>query len=68
MAAKAIYMSELFGFEPDENGDINFLTVSTNWLISNYEEYQELFKYLVELGEQNPGVMPILTFKNESGS
>lgn len=58
-------MSEYFGFKPDDNGDLNFFTVSTNWEVNNYEDYQELFKYLVELAETNPGIMPILVFTNE---
>ena len=59
-------MSEYFGFEPDENGDINFQTISTDWLIRNYEEYQQLFALMVHIAESNPGVMPILVFSDEN--
>jgi len=61
-------MSEYFGFEPDDNGDINFMTVSTEHPIHNFEEYMEFFKAFVQLAEDNPGIMPILTFNHEAGS
>jgi len=68
MAVENIDMSENFGFKPDENGDINFMTVSTEHPIHNFEEYMEFFEAFVQLAEDNPGIMPILTFNDESGS
>lgn len=55
-------MSETFGFLPDEDGNISFMTVQTEFIVHNLEEWGELFAKLVELSYQNSGVMPILTF------
>lgn len=53
---------ETFGFEPDENGDINFMTVGTEFQVTCFAEYMEWFAALVQLANDNPGIMPIATF------
>ena len=51
-----------FGFMPDENGDINFLTIQTEFEIKDFHAYGEWFKALVQVAYDNPGYMPIVTF------
>lgn len=51
-----------FGFVPDENGDINFLTIQSEFIATNFHEYGEWFKALVQVAYDNPGYMPIVTF------
>lgn len=51
-----------FGFIPDENGDISFITLQTEFQITNFEEYKEWFGALVQVAVDNPGYMPIATF------
>lgn len=53
---------EGFGFVPDENGDINFVTLETEFVMTNFEEYMEWFAALVQVAYDNPGFMPIATF------
>ena len=53
---------ETFGFEPDENGDIQFMTVTTDFPITCFAEYMEWFSALVQLAQDNEGIMPIATF------
>lgn len=53
---------ETFGFEPDEDGNINFLTIQSDYKPTSFEEYQELFAELVKVAVVNPGYMPIMTF------
>ena len=53
---------ETFGFEPDEDGNINFLTIQTDYKPTNFEEYRELFNEMVKVAVTNPGFMPIMTF------
>lgn len=53
---------ELFGFEPDDEGNINFLTIQSDYKPTSFEEYQELFAELVKVAVVNPGFMPIMTF------
>lgn len=59
-------MSEYFGHQPDDNGDINFITVYTDFEVNNYEDYQTLMDYLVQLALQKE-VMPILRFGDGNG-
>lgn len=53
---------EGFGFMADENGDVSFVTLQTEFQITNFEEYKEWFKALVQVAVDNPGYMPIVTF------
>ena len=53
---------EGFGFMADENGDVSFVTLQTEFQITNFEEYKEWFKALVQVAVDNPGYMPIATF------
>ena len=55
-----IGMSENFGYEPDEHGDLEFMTVRAEFIATNFAEYTMLFTKLVELAE--PNVMPVLIF------
>lgn len=48
-----------FGFEPNEDGQIEFMTVHSDFEIHNFEEYMLFFKQLVELATLNAGIMPI---------
>ena len=57
-----------FGYDTDDNGDLNFTTVETDFDVQSFEDYQQLMNYLVQIAIDNPGVMPILTFSHESGS
>ena len=51
-----------FGFEPDEDGMINFMTVQLECEVNNFQDYMEVFKALVQLSLDNAGIMPIVTF------
>lgn len=55
---------ETFGFEPDEDGLINFITIQTEFDITSFEAYMEWFGALVQVAYDNPGYMPIVTFPN----
>lgn len=53
---------ETFGFEPDENGDIRFETIQTDFQIENFEDYGEFVRaYFLRVAEDR-SVMPIITF------
>lgn len=54
-------MSELFGFPADENGDVNFMTVTLETPVTCFAEYMEVFSTLVQLAIDNQ-VMPIIKF------
>lgn len=57
---------KLFGFEPDENGNIEFMTVETDVVVHNFVEYMELFKALVQVAEDYDNrFMPIIIFNDE---
>ena len=48
---------------PDENGDINFMTIQTEYIIPHFQAYMtEWFPALVQVAYDNPGYMPIATF------
>lgn len=52
-----------FGFMPDENGDISFITLQTEYAIQHFQDYMDnWFPALVQVAEDNPGYMPIATF------
>ena len=51
-----------FGFEPDDDGMINFMTVQLECDVSCFAEYMEVFDALVRLSIDNAGIMPIITF------
>lgn len=53
---------ETFGFEPDDDGMINFITIQTEFIVHNFEQWTELFSELVKVAYDNPGFMPIITF------
>lgn len=53
---------EAFGFIPDDEGNINFMTIQTDFIVHNFEQWTELFSELVKVAYQNPGIMPIITF------
>lgn len=53
---------ETFGFMPDENGDINFITIQCEFTVHSFPEYMEWFAALVQVAYDNPGFMPIVTF------
>lgn len=53
---------EAFGFGTDENGDINFMEVRTDFEVTDFETYKELFKQLFKIAIENPGVMPVPVF------
>lgn len=55
---------ETFGFEPDEDGLINFITIQSEFDITSFEAYMEWFSALVQVAYDNPGYMPIVTFPN----
>lgn len=59
---KEMSSPETFGFEPDENGDIRFITIQTEFDITCFPEYMEWFAALVQVAYDNPGYMPIVTF------
>lgn len=55
-----------FGFEPDENGFVQFMTVETECKVHSFAEYMELFKALVEVAEDYDNrFMPVIVFNNE---
>lgn len=58
---------EAFGFGTDNDGNINFMEVRTDFKVVDFESYKELFKTLHMIALENPGVMPILVFTNEQG-
>lgn len=51
-----------FGFGHDEDGCIQFMTVRTEFVPTNFQEYMGWFVALVQIAENNPGYMPIATF------
>ena len=53
---------ETFGFEPDENGQINFITIQCEYEVHCFAEYMEWFMALVKVADDNRGFMPIVTF------
>lgn len=57
---------EGFGFEPDENGDTNFLSVYTDFEVNSFDDYKEVFKKLFSIAIENPGIMPILVLNDET--
>lgn len=58
----------MFGFELDDNDDLNFMTVQLEGEINNFQDYMDAFTALVQLSIQNAGVMPIITFPYEKPS
>lgn len=49
---------ETFGYEPDENGDICFRTLYTDFKMTDYDEsYREFVRGVMQFAE--PGIMPI---------
>ena len=50
----------LFGYPLDDNGDIRFMQVYSDYEVDNFEAYKELFKRLHMIALENPGFMPIL--------
>lgn len=55
-------MSADFGFEPDAEGFVQFMTIQLQTEVHCFAEYMEVFDAMVELAMQNAGVMPIITF------
>lgn len=53
-------MTERFGFDADENGDIKFMTFETDFIVANFEHYMELVQEVGRIMLDYPGVMPIL--------
>lgn len=54
---------ETFGYEPDENGDVRFVTIHSCYAIQGFQDYMDnWFPALVEVAEQNVGYMPIARF------
>lgn len=49
---------ENFGYEPDDNGDIQFRTVYSDFIIHNFEEYMH-FVHILMTEVAEPNVMPI---------
>lgn len=63
MASPEDFNPQGFGFMPDENGDISFVTLQTEYVIQHFQDYMtEWFPALVQVAEDNPGYMPIVTF------
>lgn len=52
----------MFGFELDDNDDLNFMTVQLEGEINSFEDYIDAFNALVQLALENVGYMPIITF------
>lgn len=48
---------ESFNYEPDENGDIVFRTLYSDFIIHNFEEYMFFVKSIMTQAEV--GVMPV---------
>ena len=57
--------NHMFGFELDDNDELNFMTVQLEVPVQCFAEYMEVFDALVQLAVQNAGIMPIITFPNE---
>lgn len=51
-----------FGFDADKDGNVNFITIQTEFNITCFPEYMEWFAALVQVAYDNPGYMPIVTF------
>lgn len=63
MASPEDFNPEGFGFVPDANGDIKFLTIQCEYVIQHFQSYMsEWFPALVQVAYDNPGYMPIVTF------
>ena len=62
MSSPEDFNPEGFGFVADENGDVKFLTIQTEFEITDFHAYGEWFKALVQVAYDNPGYMPIVTF------
>lgn len=60
-------MSELFGFQPDEDGHFNFMTIQLEVEIENFQDYMGVFSALVQMAVDNAGYMPIITFDQRYG-
>ena len=58
----------MFGFELDDNGDLNFMTVQLESEVNNFKDYMEVFSALVQIAMDNVGYMPIITFPDEKPS
>jgi hypothetical protein len=55
-----------FGFEPDENGNIEFMTIKTECVIHDFEQYMELFSELVRIAnDYDNRFMPVIIFDDE---
>lgn len=48
-----------FGFEPDDDGFVEFMTVQSDFVVTNFQEYMLFMRKLVEIAEDNPDIMPI---------
>lgn len=53
---------EFEGYERDDEGRIEFMTVQCEFEINDFEDYMMMFKALVELSEKHENVMPIVVF------
>lgn len=55
-----------FGFEPDENGQIEFMTIKTEHIVHDFEQYMELFMELVRIADDYGNrFMPVIIFDDE---
>lgn len=54
--------SETFGYEPDENGEIVFETITTDFEIYDFDSYGDFVKAYFHRIAGNNQVMPIVTF------
>lgn len=56
---------ETFGYPTDENGDILFETMTTDFEIVDFDTYGDFVKaYFARLAE-SPNIMRIVTFNND---
>lgn len=63
MSSPEDFNPEGFGFMADENGDIKFLTIQTDYVIQHFQDYwTEWWPALVQVAYDNPSYMPIVTF------
>lgn len=55
-----------FGYPPDENGQTEFMTVETDFVVTDFESYMELYMYMVQLIEKHTPAMPIPRLNHEA--
>lgn len=54
---------ETFGYPADEEGNIQFVTAKSEFVIYDFEDYGDFVKaYFNGLVKENKGCMPIVTF------